>query len=431
MVQSASRMQIARYGLKRGISSAYNAGRKYIRSASGKALVRAAVASAASSGRNRIANYGRSRMGKRSNTGQSTQVKAAGLYKAGSRKYGKKADFKKKPVRRVPAKLKKAIKQTVAGYFPSGFYQEVYSQKFTFNANEQIVANVPHTVAPPNVGMIVDSQAGHLFGPTSFLDAASILWNNKTPSQTKTIGDTNNFDKETAKIHVKASWAICKVKNHTQRLVNLTFVILDPKSKQATTNGPVSTWTNSLTNDSTTGPTGTNVLDNSIFTLYNLPGINPSMRANYRISREKVKLEPGQEYNYTVNGPNNVDVNMKNYYRNGTYQNVSSNLSRYLIVIAYPDMVPDGNGQTLRPSTSGASTLTAGVCIETSLYYNLTMPDTAGFETLGVPPNVQQLAMRRPAYAIRNYVRDLTPAAAAGAQINESNTASVITPYVG
>jgi len=429
MVRPASHLQVATYGVKRQLGNIYNAGRKYVRSASGKALVRQAVGSAAAYGANRVATYGRSRMGKRSNSGQA--VKAAGLYKAGSRRYGKKADFKKKRVKRVPPKLKKAIKQTVAGYFPSGFYQEVYIQKFTFNANEQVVTNVPAGVGGLNVGMTVDGQAGgHLFGPTSFLDAASILWNNKTPSQTKLVTDALNFDRETAKIHVKASWAICKVKNHTQRLVNLTFCILDPKSKHISANGPVTTWINSLSNDSTSGPTGTNVLDNSINTLYQLPGINPSMRANFKISREKVKLEPGQEYNYTINGPNNIDVNMKNYYRNGSYQNVSSNLSRYLIVIAYPDIVPDTDGQTLRPSTSAASTTTAGVCIETSLYYNLTMPDTAGFETVGVPPAVQSLTMRRPAYAIRNYVRDLTPAAT-GPQINESNTASVITPYIG
>jgi len=429
MVRSASRYQVGIYRGKRLLKSGIDAGRKFIRTQDARRMVKSAVKHATQAAAGTAGSYAGSRMGRKNASGRSVKVAAAGLYKAGARTYGKKADFKKKHVKKINPKLRKAVKTVVAGYFPNGYYQEIYSQKFTFNANEQVVTAVPSGTTAPNVGMSVDAQTGHLFGPTHFLDAASILWNNKTPSQIKTVTDANNFDPENAKIHIRSSWAICKVKNHTQRLVNFTFVILDPKSKHASGNGPVSTWTNALTNDSTTGTTGANVLDVSPNTLYNLPGINPSMRANYRISREKVKLEPGQEYNYMINGPNNVDLHMKKYYRNGVYQNVSSSLSRYLMVIAYPDMIPDASGQTIRPSTT-SSTLLSGVCIETNLYYNLTMPDTAGFETSGVPTAVQQLAMRRQAYAIRNYVRDLT-VGSAGFQINESNTAATISGYVG
>lgn len=352
---------------------------------------------------------------------------AGGLYKAGIRQYGRKADFKKKRRMRVSRTFKKKVKIATKNYFPSGFYQEITVGKFTFNADQQVVYNCPATPSATRTGILSDGIPGCHFTPTQILDAASILWNNKGASQTKTITDTNNFNPETAKIEIRNCFSMIKIKNNTQRLANVLMVIGDPKKTTFTVQSFLDTWINQLLSDSTTGPQGMNVLDNSVNTLYNSPGLNPGMRSQYKISRTKIKLEPGQEFNFKMQGPQNETLNMKTLYRGGTYQNQSSKYTRQLFIIAYPDMLGCADSSVHR--TQSASTTTPGILVECSQYYNLTMPDTTGWDnTAGLLPAVVPLEMRRSAYAIRNYtIGDVTGPVG----INESNTAQTLAPPYG
>lgn len=355
------------------------------------------------------------------------QASAGGLYKAKVRQYGRKADHKKKRRERVSRRFRKKVKIATKDYFPSGFYQEITVGKFTFNGDQQVVYNCPPFPTATRTGVSSDGMSSCHFTPTQILDAASILWNNKTPSQTKTVNDAGNFNPEQAKIEIRNCFSMIKLKNNTQRLANLIMCIGDPKSTKSTTQNFLDTWTNSLIADSTTGPSGPNVQDISTNTLYNAPGLNPSVRAEYKISRTKIKLEPGQEFNFHMQGPQNETLHMKKFYRGGTYQNQSSKYTRQLIIIAYPDMLGCADSTVHR--TGSATTTTPGILVECSQYYNLTMPDTAGWDnTVGVLPATVTLEMRRPAYAIRNFtIGEVTGSTG----INESNTAQTLAPPFG
>lgn len=352
---------------------------------------------------------------------------AGGLYRAGVRQYGRKADFKKKRKMKVSRTFKKKVKIATKNYFPSGFYQEITNGKFTFNADQQVVYNCPPTPSATRTGNTSDGIAGNHFTPTQILDAASILWNGKTPNQVKAITDSNNFSPETAKIEIKNCFSMIKIKNNTQRLANLTMVIGDPKKTLSTGQSFLDTWVNQLVSDSTAGPSGMNVLDNSVNTLYNSPGLNPGVRAQYKISRTKIKLEPGQEFNFKMQGPQNETLRMEHFYRGGTYQNQSSKYTRQLMIIAYPDMLGCNDSTVHR--TASATTTNPGILVECSQYYNLTMPDTTGWDnTVGVLPAAVPLEMRRGAYAINNFTTGLLTGPVG---INESNTAQTLAPPFG
>lgn len=340
---------------------------------------------------------------KTSGRSKSRLIQAQSTYHPYVRRYGKYNEHKGKKRIKVSRPLRQKIKKVVKSYFPSGFYHEIVYDRFTFNADQNSVRECP-------LSLNSDGIQGAFFTPTQIADAAAVLFNNKTPTLNKDFNDPNHFDSKNAKYEINNCFVVIKVKNNTQRLANVTFHTAQPRSMTSSTAfGLLDSFTTALTtNDPTVeGITGQNVLDISPQTLYASPGIDPSMRKNFKLGKEKVKLLPGQEYNYQFQGPRNTTLNMSRLWRNGLYRGLDTKLSRLMYISAYPDMLgSSGDPSTVHRVGSGDDPSLA-LLFEFNYYYSIKMPDTTGFVTNPNPNATQTLAMRRPAYAIKNWVEPI------------------------
>jgi len=261
-----------------------------------------------------------------------------------------------------------------------------------------------------------------------FLDAASILFNNKTPVAVPggisafTLGSTGNFRAANIIFDVRDSWTEFRIKNGTQHAVEYVLCVCAPKRKgsslewnsgalsgqtlagtvaveDAITNG-LDSWNRSLAQDLANGLllpgfTGTGrafgapcIIQNpSSSDLFRLPANSTTMRNTFKIEEIKFFLQPGQMIIHRVQGPKGITLDYGKFWANDVFQNIQK-FSRNYFGILYnsPNNVIQNTAGVFTGAQAGRwadniDTQAAGfnVQVERTDHYSIVLPEQAGF----------------------------------------------------
>jgi len=339
------------------------------------------------------------------------QTKAASLHK------GKTTNHKKKKNVKLPKGFKAKVAKALEPGEINGTWKQVSYDTLpvtSFATNQQIVSGL---------GDLLDQDySDWAFDPEDFLHAASVLWNDKPDSQNNRIwNNTSNlgyspeivapsFVSEVLpinagainpffmnqKIHVKKAHETYKLKNNTQRTITLKIYLCAPKQSGVKSIGVVSDsltpgnfpqyignpgqlWESSLKSQAFSH---INVGRSVPQDLYQNPKSNPLFNKHYKSDCTIVVLEPGQVYDYFIQGPTNLDIEYKNLFMSGGpaherwYQGIQKWM-RYPLITAYLDMITDGDRSGRYPPSEAAGG-TEAIGIERIMKFSLKMPESVG-----------------------------------------------------
>jgi len=117
-------------------------------------------------------------------------------------------------------------------------------------------------------------------------------------------------------------------------------------------------------------------------TLYQDPRACPGFNKVYKCDYTVVTLEPGQVYDYYIQGPSNKTINFNNLFQGSSnvteaYYMGCQTWMRYPLITVYQDLVTDGDF-TGRYVGSEAKAGNLGLSVERIMKYSLCMPENAG-----------------------------------------------------
>lgn len=337
--------------------------------------------------------------------GTITHLRPSGSHRAFVKR--RRKVFKRKKVK-VSRKLRKKVQKVINSNNPDGYYHEVSGSSVACIANGQQVFH-------PNQ-QLSEGQPGWHFTPTQVLDAASILWNGKTPLINKSTADPGNMSTETLQVLCKNSWYVCRMKNNSQHTLTVKPVVCRPK--KVVTDNAVTSWTAELLNQAT-NPTGENPRANVITDLYQHPKFCSGMNRFWSFTTSKIVLEPGQEYTFTVQGPQDRMYKMASCYDANLYKN-NQTYAANIFYLVNGDLQSDSALLPQRSANTGAGAL----LMENSHHYTLEMPEQTGWHEVGPLPNVVTNDLRRKAVVFHNFMTT----GGTATQIDEDNPATIISP---
>lgn len=367
------------------------------------------------------------------------------ITKAASRHKGKSTAFRKKKKVKLPKGFKSKVEKALEPKQINGTWRQIsfdIMKQNIFTTNQQAVGGLGTFVANDFSNWCFDSE--------DFLHMASVLWNAKADSQTtRPWTNVNNLGHNiltgtvgigegripgrsrapmTLKLLIKNSSETYKLKNNTQRTIVMKIFLLAPKqigtknfaqteqpnSEEADAGtssnnyigDPPSLWAAALSSQNVQN---VNVLAATVNTLYNNPLSCPVFNQTYKSDVTTVVLEPGQVYDYFIQGPQNLNLDFNKHFTSGNGKGIYMGIRKHMrfpMVTAYLDTITDGNFVGHYPST-GAAQLKLGVCIERIMKAHIAMPDTVGtyLNVGGALPGAGfvELNMRRDCYALPVY----------------------------
>lgn len=342
------------------------------------------------------------------------------LTKAASKLKGKTTNHKKGNKVVVTKDFKDKVVKALADRTTSGSWDQISFDTIpisTIPLNGQAVNGLGE--------LFSNDYSNWAFDPEDILHAASVLWNNKSDSQinrlwnsegslgvsvASTIGQNSVNDLKlpfaskhamNVKITVKRCYEVYKMKNESQRTITMKIYLCEPKRQGSMGNGPLSFPSDAFSNPTTTtvlqsigNPgevwaselrkqhgAGMNVNNVTPNLLYNKPTLCPVFNKLYKADETTVVLEPGQVYEYFINGPTNFTFNFANFFQ-GTgaetivYSGVQK-FMRYPLFTAYVDLVTDGSNAGRYPTTVASGSY-QGIALERQLKLFLECPETVG-----------------------------------------------------
>lgn len=348
----------------------------------------------------------------RSVRGSRRTPRGAGSTKVGERKVITKRKHVKgvEPRKHKKVKVSKKFKAKVAAVLEKKVYHSGYALEIGAVPLPQIS---PKTQLPFNaIGLPVDNVTplGSLFSPTQVLSIASNLWNNKAyvAGGTQRYTDAGNFPLN-AKIKVRKLWAVFKLVNLGQRTYQIDAIVCKPKSRTINWD-PLTDWNSSLTadNDVTKKVNVSGVLSTQ---LYAHPTMSKTFNANWKTETSKIVLEPGQTYDFHVQGPMNHEYKYQKFVNSGgNFTMNDPQTTRYILFVVRPDLLGGvTNTNTVfaaypgtEPITGTPNSLGAQLHIEYRYHYSLHCPDSAGWVSTGAAPAAGGVPLfeRRDAYAV-------------------------------
>lgn len=289
-----------------------------------------------------------------------------------------------------------------------------------------------------------------MFHPYYFLDAASVLFNNKAatqggfnaasagyaPTTANTLGrglepglgGTPALTSQQAAFTVVNSAETWIIKNNTQRTFTLKIILCSPKKTGTSTTDPFDLNTGGFpldnVQDALFGPSTQwgiqnqndriNLLTQDLPTrLKTLPMACAGWNQLFKGEITEVVLEPGTVYNYHVEGPKMLEVDIKKYFQGPKLQDIRK-YCRSPIFIWHTDMV--GIKTEVQGLRYGYTPLDdtgkgQGIYLERKKYCKIQCP------TNMVGPIVQnfsstqpqQIALNRPRYFTYNWLTGLDP----------------------
>ncbi len=304
------------------------------------------------------------------------------------------------------------------------------------------------------------------FTPLKFLDAASILWNNKeilrnygsqTGNFTNSLtlatgvpitGNASAPDKKGVDLHVINSYVTWELKNNSQRCMNIEIYHCVPKVKFPSAL-PLETFDGAiaaLEEDATTaGTLLSNLPSNANDDLVQNPSLRPKtlepFSTVYKYEKVSITIAPGETFKHSIQGPKGLDINFSKLYEGeddmgGKMWNKSS---LACMVSLKPDLVYATAGVGSADTDKGigrfsARGLTSGgnlkdmIGIEVKEVFKMAMPDDTGFVQQAISAGTTQtLNMKKKVTAYGNFCQIIRP----GSVLNyvshdEENTAAAI-----
>jgi len=340
-------------------------------------------------------------------------------------KEGKKKVKKVKVSKELRLKVNKCIEEKKI----RGTYQVVtYSEKALPNINAQSATS----------GFQDTLGLDASFTALEFLHQASVLFNGKADgARSKTsfadsIGvtditgadvnrPTNNTSSLacTAKFTVLNSYEKIYVKNNSERTVTIDLYICEPKRAMFDGQTSVSTAGTALnpTPGESSNPhdswlyalnqgnkTGQNVGNIGVTMLHTSPLGLAAFNTIFKSSKVNVKLEPGQDWNYFLQGPKMLDVDFSKYYK-GVFNTLEGVLqpvqkwSRCLMWVVKQDLCSEGS-KAGRWSGGLIANQPNQLLVERTIHGTITVPESTGMRVDGAA-----LALRNDVPLQNNYRR--------------------------
>ena len=341
------------------------------------------------------------------------------LTKASSSHKGVSTNFAKAKNVVVTNDFKLKVAKALANKTISGSWDQISFDNISISSipvNGQAVNGLGAVVA--------GDYSNWAFHTEDILHAASVLWNNKTDNQTSrnwasvnnlgynspqisagVISDLRLPGKSTYPLNVKITVKRChetyKLKNESLRTVVLKIYLCEPRQMGCDGNGaldlpsgdavpvsrvttannignPGAVWSNELAKQTLAGM---NMGGSTPQQLYNKPNLCPVFNRTYKCDETSVVLEPGQVYEYYIEGPSNLTINYTNFFKGSGSDpmifNAIQKFMRYPLFTAYVDLVTDGT-VTGRYPTTATGQLYQGIAVERQQKFFLEMPDVTG-----------------------------------------------------
>lgn len=325
---------------------------------------------------------------------------------------------------KVPKLLRQQIKQIEAAPKFHGWKKDIY---FLYSAG---VPNDGQAVF--NFGSVpLPAYSSWDFLPEYFLDAASVLFANKTSSAAgwshQSIANIGtgvpptgggNIYANNVQFTIKNSWVKYLYRNNTQRTVIMDLYECAPKVQSYITNSPpnlnglavptadalidpMQWWDKCLTDDFVQGLNLNNVTKSLLGTR---PEQTTAWKKAWEYNVTRVVLEPGASYEYFLQGPSGKDFKFSKHVKNNTFNTIQK-YSRFLMPVYHMDVAPYpalsarpfGRPGLVGPLAAGTQTSPVFFGFERTLYCDVTMPEQTGFNypAAFVAGVNQQLGFRR------------------------------------
>lgn len=312
--------------------------------------------------------------------------------------------------------------------------------------NQNSSNNYTHWFNPINFGPDATAAGSYtngkqfvFFTPLKFLDAASIIWNQKSMSlnshNTKTGNITTRFNdadgaifqdrSPTLKLDIKNSYVSFEIKNNSQRAVKISIKHLTPKIKGLSSD-PLTSYLNSLDADrSYEGPVKFDTGDLNTVATNPLVSWNavPSFASNWKYETVVIDIKPGETCSHTLKGPRNYTLDYSKLNVNGTdytgafwkgtvcaVMSVIPDMQVANTTVAGPPVAPGLNynetGRFYDEQTSNY--LKDPISVSVVEHYKLHMPEPTGFlrpttAAGAVPSTPITLGFRKPKKVWGNY----------------------------
>nr|BDF97676.1 capsid protein [Cressdnaviricota sp.] len=322
-------------------------------------------------------------------------------------KYVKRRKLKNKNGKKgvkISRSFRKKVQIATEDKKPEGLAKEYYFQKYPYSStdnNTQVVSYMP---------------GGTYFTPDLFNDAASKLWNGKTPAPYSSKTTVGNFGNESLDLFVNNSYVHHTIRNNSHRAYHIKFYECKPKKNNSTllNTDPVANWTQGLIEGTfAVASSGYwNVTGVTPQTLHTTPGLSPQFKEYWSYTTTTITLQPGETHAITTQGPKDYMLKYSKFYNGQNFVN-NQPFTRYCFISYYPDLV--GARFTVAAASAGyyagsaeAATGTHGLLVESKLVYSLRLPEvTGGISSAAGVLEVNDF--RRNAFAINSYHITETP----------------------
>lgn len=299
----------------------------------------------------------------------------------------KKRNRAVKQVRRSTPKVSRQFKAKVTKALMGTVYGE-YTKSSVAKLGPLAAADTQNTF-----------NAGYVFQPIDFLDAADILFDQGVPIFTPTLATvkwTNSFARKDVVVDTFASY---EMKNFSQRSYTIKMYNCAPKGviQNEITSDALDQWKQGL---SMANSNGCNPQNNTFNELFLDPRQNAEFNAHWSSEVTEIVLSPGATYTFRVPGPKGIEIDFTKLI---TLPVVGvavilpySKFTRSVFFVYYPDIVTTTLSGVGRYPSTGAGT--GGLGYERKVMYKIRCPSDAGFKYPAAPPagSSQQLNLRIP-----------------------------------
>lgn len=347
-------------------------------------------------------------------------------------KTGKK---RKGPTRKFARKVKKCLDRHVTGW-----YRHLNTGSVPLPSDSFQTVN--HFGGRP--GGI--EWTGYCFHPEDFLDAVSVLWNEKPASvgshsisSVGTMGNAipivpgTNFNNLKFTVIAASESYLCH--NVTQRDLHVKVYICAPKristsaiaavpgtgaviSNISALRNPEDDWESSLVIDHN-NQVSQGVVAFSKNAIKACPTDSLTWKKNWAYELKEFVLAPGQSFTVTVPGPKNLQIDMAKHWQNGTFMDVQKYV-RFPMFVVYPDLASTTTQAYGRPAPLPG--IANALVVERRKYYKFGMPEAAGFVSPGVfAPGATQLGLRHGVYFYQDWTPAITGTAVDYLSVNPDN----------
>lgn len=296
---------------------------------------------------------------------------------------------------------------------------------------------------------------------TDMVHCASVLWNGKADNQSvRNINDYTNLGSNTndsnlgnvalpnepygsnhLQFLLKNSYDDYQFKNNSRRTITLKAYEVAPKVLANSTDAllrdsaasgaagyamvpyvvsPPTVWADgliSMKNETV------NVSATEIDSMGLDPRSTPEFSRCFKTALTTIILEPGQTYNYFLQGPSNLHVNTADYWMGTVFVDVQK-FARNVMFVAHLDLVSDSANNAKPTRRGNVSDVGGALIFEKKRHYSFIMPGNVGMKiTRGVTATTAslQLNYRQNKFFVATYGR----AGNAGTRYDEENPANV------